>query len=115
MESFTAELLQRLKRGELDSELVYTKRIRKPLEAYTKTSPPHVKAARLLPKPAKVVRYLVTREGPEPIGFVHAPIDYQHYIDKQLYPIVNLIAPYCGINMSRLFLPDDGQQELFDQ
>ena len=113
IETFVAGLLKKLKSGELDSQLIYTKRIRKPLEEYTKTSPPHVKAATLLPKPAKVVRYMVTTEGPQPVGFITAPVDYQHYEEKQVYPIVNIVAPYSGINMTKLFLPEDGQQELF--
>ena len=37
-----------LRAGRYDAELAYRKAIRKPLAAYTKTTPPHVKAARNL-------------------------------------------------------------------
>ena len=62
---------------------VWQKRIRRPLESYTKTTPPHIRAARLLPRPVKVIRYVITELGPEPVGFVKGQLNYEHY---QLWP-----------------------------
>jgi DNA polymerase-2 len=71
---------------------VYRKNLRKGVDQYTKSSPPHVKAARLLPSPGGVIRYVITVDGPQPVGHVTSPIDYDHYVDKQVAPIVESIA-----------------------
>lgn len=96
MVSHIRALIRSLQAGRLDEDLVYRKRIRKPLEAYTRTTPPHIKAARLLPRTVRVVRYLMTEQGPQPLGFVKAPVDYEHYRIKQILPIVEGLAPFAG-------------------
>jgi len=104
-------LIRNVRRGAYEKELLYTKRLRKPLGSYTKTSPPHVKAARLLPKPSRIVKYYMTKEGPQPLGFVTAPIDYDHYVDKQILPIVQTLLPFAGIDVSAVIPPENGQVE----
>lgn len=84
--------------GKRDEDLVYRKRIRKPLAAYTKTTPPHIKAARLLPKTVRVVRYVITEDGPQPLGFQTAALDYSFYIEKQIRPIVEGLAPFSAFS-----------------
>ncbi len=103
IEAFLAEKVRALKRGELDELLIYRKGLRKPVSEYTRTTPPHVKAAKLLndPNPRGVIRYLVTKAGPQPLGHIRSPIDYQHYIDKQISPIVEMLSPYVGIVFKR--------------
>ncbi|MFC4160863.1 DNA polymerase II [Chitinimonas lacunae] len=107
--------------GALDSALIYTRRIRKPLENYTKTTPPHVRAARLkelrqgerkdkLSQENSHIQYVMTRNGPEPIDNLTAPIDYQHYIDKQIKPIAETILRHIDVKTSFLF---DKQLDLF--
>ncbi len=78
--------------GQKDDLLVYRKNLRKPVESYTRSVPPHVKAARLMDNPSGVIRYVVTRDGPQPEGQRTSPIDYAHYIDKQIRPIVKTVA-----------------------
>ncbi len=98
-ESMVSYIRARLKdmfRGACDEELIYRKRIRRPLDSYTKTTPPHIRAARLLPRPVRVVRYLMTENGPEPMGFVKSKILYDHYLEKQIRPIIENLAPYAG-------------------
>ena len=84
--------------GQRESELVYRKKIRRPIEAYVKTTPPHIKAAKLLPMPVKVVRYLITESGPQPLGFVKAKTNYAHYLENQIRPIVEGLAPFAGFD-----------------
>jgi len=62
------DLLARLRAGELDGSLVYRRGAPQPVEAYTKSQPPHAKAALLLPKEERsgVIRYVWTTEGPQP-------------------------------------------------
>ena len=96
---FAREVAERLRAGELDEQLIYSKRIRKgSLERYTAATPPHVQAARKLvergEKPEGVIRYVITQTGPEPIPFGGAQpggIDRKHYIEKILRPVADTI------------------------
>lgn len=108
--------------GEKDELLVYHKRLRRRLEQYVKNVPPHVKAARLadetnraLGKPLKYQRkgsiaYVMTLNGPEPLEYLKSPVDYQHYIDRQLQPVADAILPFIGLSFSTL---TDSQLDLF--
>ena len=105
VDEFIAGTLADLRAGRLDGELVYRKAVRKPLEAYTRTTPPHVKAAR---KQAgadggRIVRYVVTRAGPEPVDALTAPPDYDHYVEAQLQPVAEAILRFLpGVDFATL-------------
>ena len=101
---------ERLRRGEYDSKLVYRKRVRKALDDYTANIPPHVQAAKLLDAPVRLVKYYITKNGPQPVEKLTAPLDYQHYIDSQLRPIADSILEWLGTDFDRLL---SGQQDLF--
>lgn len=100
--------------GKFDDQLVYRKRLRQRLEKYVKNVPPHVKAARLadeenskLGKPLRYqhkgwVSYVITTHGPEPVEYQTHPIDYQHYIDKQIRPIAEGILPFIDLSFERI-------------
>jgi DNA polymerase-2 len=84
-----------LRAGRFDAELAYRKAIRKPLAEYTKTTPPHVKAARKQGAAAgRMVTYVVTRAGPESVGEMTAPPDYEHYVTQQLRPIADAVLRF---------------------
>jgi DNA polymerase-2 len=86
-----------LRAGRFDAELAYRKAIRKPLAEYTKTTPPHVKAARKQAGAAgRIVTYVVTRSGPESVGETTAPPDYDHYVTQQLKPIADAVLRFVG-------------------
>ncbi len=86
-----------LRAGRYDAELAYRKAIRKPLGAYTKTTPPHVKAARKQAEPAgRIVAYVITQAGPEAVGETTAPPDYDHYVTQQLRPIADQVLRFLG-------------------
>ena len=106
MEQFIKDELEQIRTGQKDGQLIYRKALRKPVEEYTKTTPPHVKAARLLPNPSGVIQYVMTNQGPQPVGFQTDSMDYTHYIDKQIKPIVETIASFCDINMREIFAED---------
>jgi DNA polymerase-2 len=100
-EAFTEkvfETIRLLKAGLLDTELVYRKRLSRPPETYTSSTPPQVKAARALGWKGRrgTVEYLWTEQGPEPVSLPHAPPDYEHYIDSQLLPVARSIADAAG-------------------
>ena len=101
IEGSLVECVDQVRSGKKDGDLVYRKGLRKSVDSYTKSSPPHVKAARLLPKPRGVISYVMTLQGPQPVGYVNAPLDYEHYIEKQVKPIAGIIAQVCGIDVGR--------------
>jgi DNA polymerase-2 len=86
-----------LRAGRFDGELAYRKAIRKPLAEYTKTTPPHVKAARRQGAAAgRIVTYVMTGAGPEAAGETTAPPDYDHYVTQQLRPIADAVLRFLG-------------------
>jgi len=105
--------VSQMEQGSRDGELVFSTRLHKPLSEYRKTTPPHVKAARLLPEPQRTVRYVMTLQGPQPLGYVNAPLDYDFYRQRQVFPIVAGIAPYAGLDAQALCRMQGGQGTLF--
>jgi DNA polymerase-2 len=98
---FIAELVAKLRAGELDQELVYAKRVRKgSLDRYTATTPPHVQAARKAGgRLGPVVRYVITATGPEPVFPGRAlpeGIDHSHYVERVLRPVAEAILTPLG-------------------
>ncbi len=97
VDAFIRGFVADLRAGRHDGELAYRKAIRKPLEAYTKTTPPHVKAARKQAGgPGRIVAYVVTTAGPEAVGETTAPPDYDHYVTQQLRPIADALLRFVG-------------------
>lgn len=87
IKQFFREEISKLQQGDYDDLLVYRKKLSKPLESYTKTTPPHVKAAREVSGfSGKVVDYVMTKQGPKHVSLIskNDSIDYNHYIEKQL-------------------------------
>lgn len=103
--------------GKLDSELVYRKRLRRHLQEYEKNIPPHVQAAHKLQRLAghslrrgDWIDYVITVNGPEPVAAQTSPLDYQHYLDKQLAPVADSILYFVGQSLAGLV---DDQMSLF--
>jgi DNA polymerase-2 len=93
--------------GERDADLVYRKRLRRRLDDYQRNVPPQVQAARLAvargqrpPRRGAAVRYVITTSGPEPAEDARAPLDYQHYIDRQLAPVADGILHLLGTSFA---------------
>ncbi|WP_426191066.1 DNA polymerase II [Massilia sp. DWR3-1-1] len=108
--------------GEFDDLLIYRKRLRRPLDDYERNVPPQVRAARLADefnrahgRPLQyqnraVIGYVMTVNGPEPLEARRSPIDYQHYLSRQLQPVADAILPFVGDDFSTL---TSGQRTLF--
>ncbi|MFM2595624.1 DNA polymerase II [Vibrio harveyi] len=117
---YVREMVEKTNSGEFDDQLVYQKRLRRKLREYQKNIPPQVRAARLaddinakLGRPLQYqnrgrIEYLITVNGPEPHEYRNSPIDYQHYIDKQLKPIADAILPFIGTDFEQLSAPQMG-------
>lgn len=108
--------------GEFDDLLVYRKRLRRPLEAYQRNVPPHVRAARAADefnqregRPLQYqnggwISYVMTTAGPEPLETRRGALDYDHYLERQLQPVADAILPFLDEDFSRLVT---GQRDLF--
>ena len=112
--SFIREFLETIYSGSMDHELIYKKALRKNVESYTSTIPPHVKAAMLLdPEDQRgVIEYYLTVEGPQPVSKLTAAIDYEHYVVHQLMPVTQAIALVLQTDLEALFKTDP-QTSLF--
>jgi DNA polymerase-2 len=108
------ETIRRLRQGELDEALIYRKRLSRPPETYTASTPPQVKAARLLGWKGRggTVAFVWTLKGPEPAFLPHAAFDYDHYINAQVLPVARSIAAAAHWDQN-LLLKQDPQLELF--
>ncbi len=101
VESYVRTFIADLQNGALDDELLYRKALRKSLDSYTKTTPPHVQAARKMKSlNGSIVLYTMTANGPEPAGEETAAPDYQHYIDHQIQPIADAILRFLDTDFA---------------
>ncbi len=116
-EDYVRQLVAEVLAGQHDKQLVYRKRLRRRLDDYERNVPPHVQAARRcaergLPVPTRGgwVEYVITTGGAEPVAGALAPLDYQHYVDRQLEPVADGILGFVGSSFRALV---DKQIDLF--
>jgi len=119
---YIRKIVEQTLKGEFDDQLVYRKRLRRKLAHYVKNVPPHVKAARYaddkneaLGKPLKYqnkgwIEYVITHAGPQEVEHASSPLNYQHYIDKQLKAVADDILPFINTSFEQAV---DQQLSLF--
>lgn len=112
VDGYLADTVAALRRGELDDKLVYRKGLRKRPAAYTASTPPHVAAARKSRLRSRVVSYLMTVAGPEPLDALANAPDREHYVDKQVRPVAEPVLAALGLDFDRV-VGDDEQLSLF--
>lgn len=113
VDAYLAQIVSRLRKGELDQELVYHKNLRKDASDYTATTPPHVAAARKSSQPqGRSVRYVVTTAGAEPLDNVQHPLDREHYVAKQVQPVAEPVLEALGLDFERV-IGDTRQLDLY--
>jgi len=99
VDAYLAEVVRRVRAGELDDALVYRKNLRKDADEYTATTPPHVAAARKSTQAqGRLVSYVMTVAGPEPIDDVRHPLDREHYVTKQVKPVAEPVLATLGLD-----------------
>jgi DNA polymerase-2 len=112
VDRFVRGFVTELRSGRHDDHLVYTKALRKDPEQYTKTTPPHVKAARqMAERDSRLISYVMTTAGPEPVGETSNPIDYDHYVEKQIRPVAEAVLACLDSSWAKIW---SGQAGLFD-
>lgn len=110
---YIKDFVIQLRAGRYDHLLVYRKALRKDISEYTKTTPQHVKAARKMDViTSNIIEYVLTDDGPQPLGKKTAAIDYEHYISKQLEPIANSVLVFYNTNFRDL-VSGNSQKDLF--
>ncbi|SDU98451.1 DNA polymerase II [Pseudomonas mucidolens] len=121
-QDYVRDYVRRTLSGEFDELLIYRKRLRRQLGDYERNVPPHVRAARLADefnlrqgRPRQYqnggwIRYVMTVNGPEPLEVRQAPIDYDHYVTRQLQPVADAILPFVNDDFGTLV---GGQMGLF--
>jgi DNA polymerase-2 len=107
VDEYICTIVNEIKGGKYDSQLIYMKKIRRKLEDYVNT-PPHIKACLIAnkalmdlggkPKYGKgsKIEYVMTLSGVMPIELLKGNLDYEHYIDKQIKPIADDVLPFIG-------------------
>jgi len=120
VDAYLAEVVRSLRNGDMDDRLIYRKGLRKSLESYTASTPPHVVAARKLVErvggsPPRVIAYRMTVSGPEPVEASdesdHEP-DREHYVEKQVKPVAEPVLGALGLDFDQV-IGDDRQMGLF--
>jgi len=113
VDKYLADVVKRVRDGELDDQLVYRKNLRKGSEEYTATTPPHVAAARKSTQPpGRLISYVMTTDGPEPTDNIRHPLDLEHYVDKQIKPVAEPVLAIMGLDFD-LMIGDGRQLQMF--
>jgi DNA polymerase-2 len=117
VDDYLADVVAKVRSGEMDEHLIYRKGLRKSLASYTANTPPHVIAARRLvertgEKPPRVIAYRMTATGPEPVDAQRQEPDREHYVEKQVRPVAEPVLAALGLDFARV-IGDDRQMGLF--
>ncbi len=103
VDDYLADVVRRLRSGKLDDSLVYRKNLRKDADEYTATTPPHVAAARKSTQSSgRLISYVMTIAGPEPVDEVRNPLDREHYVTKQVKPVAEPVLATLGLDFERV-------------
>jgi DNA polymerase-2 len=112
VDAYLAEIVRQVRNGELDDALVYRKNLRKDTVEYTATTPPHVAAARKSTQdPGRLIRYVMTVAGPEPLDEVQNALDREHYVTKQVRPVAEPVLAALGLDFEQV-IGDERQLDL---
>ncbi|MFT4343292.1 MAG: DNA polymerase domain-containing protein [Candidatus Woesearchaeota archaeon] len=107
VEPFIRQFVKDMQAGKYDHKLVYRKQIRKRVSEYTKTTPPHIQAARKIGRDdVGIIDYVMTTDGPEEKEHVSHDIDYTHYLDKQIKPIADSVLDFFDTTFDDILKPD---------
>jgi DNA polymerase-2 len=113
VDEYLAGIVQRVRNGELDDALVYRKNLRKAAGDYTASTPPHVAAARKSTRrPGRLISYVITTDGPEPLDNRQHPLDREHYVAKQVKPVAEPVLETLGLDFERV-IGDNRQADFF--
>ena len=115
VDAYLSEVVSKVRNGDLDAALVYRKNLRKGADEYTATTPPHVAAARKsIQAQGRLISYVMTTAGAEPLDNVRHPLDREHYVLKQVKPVAEPVLETLGLDFERV-IGDSRQLDLYSQ
>jgi len=113
VEAYLADVVRQVRSGTFDDELVYRKNLRKGTDDYTASTPPHVAAARKSSRsPGRLISYVMTIDGPEPLDNLRHRLDREHYVAKQVRPVAEPVLETLGLDFDKV-IGDSRQTSLF--
>ncbi|MCP5179919.1 MAG: DNA polymerase II [Pseudomonadales bacterium] len=111
--AYLDSVVRDVRAGRCNDLLVYRKGLRKDMREYTASTPPHVVAARKSKQePGRIIAYVMTTAGPEPLDAITAPYDLDHYVEKQIRPVAEPVLAALGLDFARV-IGDDRQLDMF--
>jgi DNA polymerase-2 len=113
-ETYVRDVADQVLGGQRDRDLLYRKRLRRGIGEYQRNVPPHAQAAAKADRirvgrglPAMYdrggwVEYYITTAGPEHARYHTSPLDYEHYLARQLAPVVDGIAGFLDTSFDEI-------------
>jgi DNA polymerase-2 len=115
VDEYLADVVKKVRDGDLDDVLVYRKNLRKETGDYTATTPPHVVAARKSTQPpTRLISYVITTAGAEPLDNIQHPLDREHYVMKQIKPVAEPVLATLGLDFERV-IGDSRQIDMYSR
>ncbi len=111
MLSWIESFIRTLESGEFDSQLVFSKRLKKSPRRYGTNAPPHIIAARISKQFSGKVQYIHSKTGPHPISAPPYIVDHHYYVTTLIKPVLEIIADDYAIDVENL--PNSAQPRLF--
>ena len=106
IKDFLQHLIEQLKQGKLNHQLLFRKKLRKPLHEFVAMIPPHIQAILKLSEEEQnkyqkgsPIEYIITLNGPEIFDRKHnnnSPLNLDWYIEKQIQPICDDVLQFIG-------------------
>ncbi|MCL1036675.1 DNA polymerase II [Shewanella submarina] len=102
---------EKLTAGQLDEQLVFSKRLKRNVADYTAKSAPHVKAAQILAeqtgdsrhaKRGSRIKYVMTTKGAQPVECQTAPLDYDYYLQRQIRSVAEPVLQVMKLNYDKV-------------
>ena len=113
IDAYLSDIVKQVRSGKLDDALVYRKNLRKGADGYTATTPPHVAAARKSTQEVgRLISYVMTTAGAEPIDNIQHPLDREHYVLKQVKPVAEPILATLGLSFEQV-IGDERQMDMY--
>jgi DNA polymerase-2 len=111
VDAYLADVVKRVRAGKLDDALVYRKQLRKNAAEYAGGVPPHVAAARKSSHAGRMISYVMTQAGAEPLDNLRHAIDREHYVAKQVKPVAEPVLEILRLDFDRV-IGDERQMDL---
>ncbi len=102
IEEYLRQYIKEFRSGKFDHQLIYRKRLGKPLKQYQRAPSPYVVAARKMKNPGRHVEYVMTIGGAEPLECLRHSPDREHYVYKQIAPAVKPILDALDMDFEHI-------------